>query len=179
MLIQAGIEGTYLNIINTIYDKFKANIILSGEKLKTFPLKSGRKHVRPLSSLLFNTALEVLDVALSKEKEIKGIQIAVIYISVLPDSSKSFVVSGLTRRWSAEELIPLSCGAGVLLRVCWTARRPNQSIITEINPEYSLEGLMLKQKLQYFGHLMQTADSLEKSLMLGKIEDSRRRGHQG
>ena len=88
MLIQAGIEGTYLNIINTTCDKFKANIILSGEKLKTFPLKSGRKHVCPLSSLLFNTVLEVLAIALKKEEEIRGIQIAVIYISVLPDSSE-------------------------------------------------------------------------------------------
>ena len=66
-----------------------------------------------------------------------------------------------------------------LLRVPWTARRSNQSIIKKINPEYSLEGLMLKLKLQYFDHLMRTADSLEKSLMLGKIEGKRRRGHQG
>ena len=65
-----------------------------------------------------------------------------------------------------------------LLRVPWTARRSNQSILKEINPEYSLEGLMLKLKLQYFGQLIQTADSMEKSLMLGKIEDRRRRGHQ-
>ena len=63
-----------------------------------------------------------------------------------------------------------------LLRVPWTARRSSQSILKEINPEYSLEGLMLKLKLQYFGHLMQRADSLEKTLMLGKIEGRRRRG---
>ena len=63
-----------------------------------------------------------------------------------------------------------------LLRVPWTARRSNQSILKEITPEYSLEGLMLKLKLQYFGHLMQKADSLEKTLMLGKIESRRRRG---
>ena len=63
-----------------------------------------------------------------------------------------------------------------LLKVPLTARRTNQSILREINPEYLLEGLMLKLKLQYFGHLMQTADSLEKSLMLGKTEDRRRRG---
>ena len=63
-----------------------------------------------------------------------------------------------------------------LLRVSWTARRSNQSILKEINPEYTLEGLMLKLKLQYFGHLMQRADSLEKTLMLGKIEGRRRRG---
>ena len=65
-----------------------------------------------------------------------------------------------------------------LLRVPWTARRSNQSILKEISPEYSLEGLMLKLKLQYFGHLMQRADSLEKTLMLGKIEGKRRRGWQ-
>ena len=61
-----------------------------------------------------------------------------------------------------------------LLRFLWTARRSNKSILKEINPEYSLEGLLLKLKLQYFGHLMQTADSLERTLMLGKIEDKRR-----
>ena len=65
-----------------------------------------------------------------------------------------------------------------LLKVPWTARRSNQSILREINPEQSLEGLMLKLKLQYFGYLMRTKDSLEKSLMLGKIEDRRRRGYQ-
>ena len=65
-----------------------------------------------------------------------------------------------------------------LLRVPWTARRSNQSILKEICPEYSLEGLMLKLKLQYFGHLMQRADSLEKTLKLGKIEGRRRRGQQ-
>ena len=65
-----------------------------------------------------------------------------------------------------------------LLRVSWTARRSNQSILKEISPEYSLEGLMLKMKLQYFGHLMRRSDSLEKTLMLGKIEGGRRRGQQ-
>ena len=65
-----------------------------------------------------------------------------------------------------------------LLRVPWTARRSNQSILKEISPEYSLEGLMLKLKLQCFGHLMRRADSFEKTLMLGKIEGSRRRGQQ-
>ena len=65
-----------------------------------------------------------------------------------------------------------------LLRVPWTVRRSNQSILKEISPEYSLEGLMLKLKLQYFGHLMQRADSLEKTLMLGMIEGGRRRGRQ-
>ena len=65
-----------------------------------------------------------------------------------------------------------------LLRVSWTARRSNQSILKEISPEYSLEGLMLKLKLQYFGHLMPRTDSLEKTLMLGKIEGGRRREWQ-
>ena len=64
------------------------------------------------------------------------------------------------------------------MRVPWTSRRSNQSIVKEISPEYSLEGLMLKFKLQYFGHLMIRADSLEKILMLGKIEGRRRRGRQ-
>ena len=64
------------------------------------------------------------------------------------------------------------------MRVPWTARRSNQSILKEISPEYSLEGLMLKWKLQYFGHLMQKSDSFEKTLMLGKIEGTRRRGQQ-
>ena len=64
------------------------------------------------------------------------------------------------------------------MRVSWTARRSNQSILKEFSPEYSLEGLMLKLKLQYFGHLMQRTDSLEETLMLGKIEGRRRRGRQ-
>ena len=64
------------------------------------------------------------------------------------------------------------------MRVPWTARRSNPSTLKEINPEYSLEGLMVKLKLQYFGHLMRTTDSFEKTLMLGKIEGRRRRGRQ-
>ena len=71
----------------------------------------------------------------------------------------------------------LNCGVG-LLRVPWTARRSNQSILKEISPEYSLEELILKLTLQYFGHLMRRTDSLEKTLMLGKIELGRRRGQQ-
>ena len=64
------------------------------------------------------------------------------------------------------------------MRVPWTARRSNQSILKEISPEYTLEGLMMKLKLQYFGHLMRRADSFEKTLVLGKIEGRRRRGQQ-
>ena len=71
-----------------------------------------------------------------------------------------------------------NCGVGEDLRVPWTARRSNQSILKEISPECSLEGLMLRLKLQYFGHLMQRVDLLEKTLMLGGIEDRRRRGRQ-
>ena len=72
----------------------------------------------------------------------------------------------------------LNCGVGEDLRVPWTARRSNQSILKEISPGCSLEGLMLKLKLQYFGHLIQRANSLEKTLMLGKIEGRRKRGQQ-
>ena len=72
----------------------------------------------------------------------------------------------------------LNCGAGEDSLLPWTVRIPNQSILKEISPECSLEGLMLKLKLQYFGHPMRRADSLEKTLMLGKIEGRRRRGRQ-
>ena len=72
----------------------------------------------------------------------------------------------------------LNCGVGEDLKVPGTAGRSNQSILKEISPEYSLEGLMLRLKLQYFGHLMQRTDSLEKTLMLGKIEGRRRKGRQ-
>ena len=78
----------------------------------------------------------------------------------------------------AEELMLLNCGWRRLLRVPWTARRSNQSLLKEISPEYSLEGLMVKLKLQSFGHLMQRTDLFEKILMLGKIEGGRRRGRQ-
>ena len=80
---------------------------------------------------------------------------------------------------NTEELMLLNCSFGKdSLRVPWTARRSNQSILKETSPGCSLEGLMLKLKLQYFGHLMRRTDSLEKTLMLGKIEGRRRRGQQ-
>ena len=72
----------------------------------------------------------------------------------------------------------LNCGFGEDSRIPWTARRSNQSILKEVSPEYSLEGLMLKLKLQYSGHLMRTTDSFEKTLVLGRIEGKRRRGCQ-
>ena len=89
------------------------------------------------------------------------------------------VQAGLWRKLSAKELMlfELWCWRR-LLRVPWTARRSNQSILKEISPEYSLEGLMLKLKLQYFGHLMRRTDSFEKTLMLEKIEGERRREWQ-
>ena len=86
---------------------------------------------------------------------------------------------GSQRRLSAKELRLSNCGAGEDLRIPWTARRANQSILMEINPERSLEGLVLKLKLQYFSHLIRRANSLEKTLVLGKIEDKERRGETG
>ena len=87
-------------------------------------------------------------------------------------------VSWTIKKAEAEELMLLNCGVGEdkYKRAPWTARRSNQSILKEISREYSLEGLMLKLKLQYFGHLMLRTDSLENILMLGKIEGRRRRG---
>ena len=86
---------------------------------------------------------------------------------------------GLWRRLSAKELMLLNCSCWRrLLRVPWTARRSNQSILKEISPGCSLEGMMLKLKLQYFGHIMRRVDSLEKTLMLGGIGGRRRRGRQ-
>ena len=86
---------------------------------------------------------------------------------------------GLGRKLSAKELMLLNCGVGEeSWRIPWTARRSNQSILKEISPGCSLEGLMLKLKLQYFGHLMRRVDSLEKTLMLGGIGGRRRRGRQ-
>ena len=85
---------------------------------------------------------------------------------------------GLWRRLSTEELMLLNCGVGEDSWVPWTARRSNQSILKEISPGISLEGMMLKLKLQYFGHLLRRVDSLEKTLMLEGIGGKRRRGQQ-
>ena len=99
---------------------------------------------------------------------------AVVFPVVMYGSESRTVKKAAHRRIDAFELW---CWRR-LLRVPWTARRSNQSILKEISPEYSLEGLMLKLKLQYFGHLMQRTDSSEKILMLGKIESRRKRGPQ-
>ena len=102
-LQKAGIDGTYLNIIKVIYDKPTANIILNGEKLKVFPVKSGARQGCPLSPLLFNIVLEVLAIAIREEKEIKGIHIGkevklslfaddmILYIEHPKDSTKKFL----------------------------------------------------------------------------------------
>ena len=88
------------------------------------------------------------------------------------------VRAGLQRKLSTKELMLLNCGVREdSLKIPWTARS-NHSMLKEISPEYSLEGLMLKLKLQYFGHLMHRTDSLEKTLLLGKMEGTRRRGQQ-
>ena len=105
----------------------------------------------------------------------------------LPTNARLFkamvfpVVMYVCESWTIEKaerrrIDVLNCGVGEDWRVPWTARRSNQSILKEISSEFSLEGLMLRLKLQYFDSLMQRTDSFEKSLMLGKIEDSRRRG---
>ena len=83
---------------------------------------------------------------------------------------------GLGRKLNTEELMLLNCGVGEDSSVPWTTRRSNQSILKEISPGCSLEGMMLQLKLQYFGHLMRRVDSLEKTLMLGGIGGRRRRG---
>ena len=98
-------------------------------------------------------------------------------VSYLFQQSRIDVRAGPERRLSTEELMLLNCDVEKDSRVPWTARRSNQSILNKINPKYSLEGLMLKLKLQHFGHLMQRANSLEKTLLLGKTE-GRRWGRQ-
>ena len=98
-----------------------------------------------------------------------------VFFPVIMDGCESWTIKK-AEHWRIDAF-ELFCWR-TLLRVPWTARRSNQSILKEINPEYSLEGLMLKLKLQYFDHLMRRTDSLEKTLMLGKIEGGRRRGRQ-
>ena len=94
-LKKMGIEGTYLNIVKAIYDKPTANIILNGEKLKTFSLRSGKRQGCPLSPLVFNTVLEVLATAIREEKEIKGIQIGKeeVKLSLLADDMILYIIT--------------------------------------------------------------------------------------
>ena len=101
----------------------------------------------------------------------------ILKATVFPEvmyNGKSWTIT----RQNVKELMPLNCGAGEDLRVLWTTRRSKKSILKEINPEYSLEGLMLKLKLQYFGYLMQRDNSLEKTRMLWKTEGKKRTGWQ-
>ena len=126
----------------------------------------GRKAITNLDSVLKSKAITLLT------------KVCIVKAMVFP------AVMYRCESWTIKEaecqrMISSNCGAGKrLLRVPWTARRSNQSILKEINPEYSLEELMLKLKLQYFGHLRWRADTLEGILMLGKIEGRRRRGRQ-
>ena len=126
--------------------------------------------------LLGRTAMTNLDCILKSQDIVLLIKGHIVKATIFP------VVKYRCENWTIKktehqgiDALELWCWRR-LLRVPWTARRSNQSILKEINSEYSLEGLMLKLKLQYFGHLMQRADSLKKTLMLGKIEGRRRRG---
>ena len=105
------------------------------------------------------------------EKKFTGIEVKAMVFPVVMYGCESWTIKKAERR--RIDTFELWCWRR-LLRVPWTARRSNQSILKEISPEYSLEGLMLKLKLQYFGHLMQRTDSLEKTLTLGKTEGKRR-----
>ena len=131
-------------------------------KLRHFLL--GRKAMTNLNSIFKNKDISLM----TKVWRVKAMIFPVV---------KYGFESWATTKAEHEELMFLNCDVRRrLLRVPWTAKRSNQSILKEINPEYSLEGLMLKLKLQYFSHLMQRANSLEKTLMLGKTEGRRRRG---
>ena len=126
----------------------------------------GRKSMTNLDSILKNR-----DIALLKKFHL----VKPIIFPVIMYGYESWTIKKAEHRRT--DAFELWCWRR-LLRVPWTARRSNQSILKEVSPEYSLEGLMLKLKLQYFGHLVRRTDSLEKALMLGKIESGRRRGWQ-
>ena len=129
----------------------------------TAAIKLGRKAMTNLDSVLKSRDITLL----TKVRIVKG-----MVFPVVTYGCESWTVKKAEHQ--RIEAFELWCWRR-LLKVPWTARRSNQSILREINPEYSLEGLMLKLKLQYFGHLMRTDDSLEKSLMLEKIKGRRRR----
>ena len=134
----------------------------------------GRKVMTNLNSLWgrkeSDTTVQLITDSLLKSRDI----ILPMKVCLVKAMVFSVVMYGC-ESWSAEELMLLNCGVGELFRVLWTARRSNQSILKEISPECALEGLMLKLKLQYFGHLMKRAESFEKTLILGKTEGRRRR----
>ena len=124
----------------------------------------GRKAMTNLDSIL-----KIRDISLSTKVHL----VKAMVFPVVMFRCESWTIKKAERQRT--DTFELWCWRG-LLRVPWNARKANQSILKEISPEYSLEGLMLKLKLQYFGHLMQRTDSLEKTLMLAKIEGRRRRG---
>src|SRR5574337_907286 len=131
------------------------------------PLLLGRKAMTNLDSILKSR-----DITLPTKVHL----VKAMVLPVVTYGCESWTIKKAERRRT--DAFELWCWRR-LLRVPWTARRSNQSTLKEISPEYSLEGLTLKLKLQYFGHLMRRADSLEKTLMLGKIEGRKRRGRQG
>ena len=151
-----------------MYGKNHYNIVISLQlmkKKKKRCLLLGRKVLANLDSILKSR-----DITLPTKVHLVK---AMVFLVVM-HRCESWTIK---KRLSAEELMPSNCSASQHCRLL-TARRSNQSILKEINPEYSLEGLMLNLKLLYFGHLMGRANSLEKTLMLGKIEGRRRRGQQ-
>ena len=129
-------------------------------------LLPGRKAMTNIDSLLKSKDI----ILLTKVHTVKA-----VVFPVVMNGCKSWTIKKAEHRRT--DAFELWCWRR-LLRLPWTVRKSNQSILKEINPEYSLEGLMLKLKLQYFGHLMWRANSLEKTLMLGKIEGRRRKGWQ-
>ena len=152
------------------------NFILEGSKITADGdcsheikrrLLLGRKVMNNLDSILKSR-----DVTLPTKVHLVKVM---VFLPVVMYGCESWTIKKAERQ--RIDAFELSCWRR-LLRVSWTARRSNQSILKEISPEYSLEGLMLKLKLQYFGHLMWRTDSLKKTLMLGKTEDGRRRGQQ-
>ena len=162
-----AIEGEELEEVTDFFllgSKVTAGGDCSHEIRGHMPL--GRKSVTNLDSILKSR-----DITLPTKVPVVK---AMVYPVVMYGCESWTIKKAVCQRIDAFELWCWSR----LLRVPWTARRSNPSIIREINPEKSLEGLILKLKLRYFGHLMQTADSLEKSLILGKIEGRRRRGCQ-
>ena len=156
-----------------------------GESSDRFPLHGIHNHCRWWCSheigrllLLGSKVMTNLDSVLKSRDMTLSTKVHIVKAAVFP------VVTYSCKSWTIKQAecqrintFELWCWRR-LLKVSWTARRSKQSIFRELNCEYSLEGLMLKLTLQYFGHLMQTDDSLEKSLMMGKIEGRRRRGHQ-
>ena len=161
MANRSGKSGTVTDFI-FLGSKITANSDCSCEIQRCLLL--GRKAMRNLDSVLKSRDITLL----TKVRIVK----AMVFPVVMYKCESLTIKKAECRRIDAFEL---RCWRR-LLRVPWTARRSNQSILKEINPKYSLEGLMLKLKLQYFGHLMGRSNSLEKTLMLGKIEGRRRRG---